>query len=54
MGTPKDLEKFELFNKSFVNIYVHKDIENANDLLKLNIRSFLFIKEIFVENIRVL
>lgn len=48
VGKPRNGEAYALHEINGINVYIHKGIKYAKNLLKIDVRKFLFIYEVYV------
>jgi hypothetical protein len=52
LGKPQYEEKFELYEKDDINIYLRKEMQIHNNGIHIFLRKFLWVKELAVDGIR--
>ncbi len=54
MEKPKNTEEYNIFEINGIKVYLGKNVKAKDDLIKLKLTSFLFLKSIDAQGINVL
>ncbi len=53
-GEPEEAESYNRFEEDGINVFVHRDVNSIDGVLRFKLRRFLFLKEMEVEGVKVI
>jgi hypothetical protein len=53
-GEPEEVESYNRFEENGIKVFVHRDVDAVDGVLRFKLRRFLFLKEIEVEGVKVI